>query len=110
MKAGELDRRITLQTFSTSRDANTNEQLESWADLDTVWAKVRMTGGREFREGSAEVGERKATFTIRYRSDVSQLARVSYAGEFWDIRDYRELGRLEGLELNCTAVDTGGAE
>ena len=37
MSAGELDRRITIQRYTTTTDAF-NEQIEDWSDFKTLWA------------------------------------------------------------------------
>lgn len=107
MKAGTLDRRITLQAFTSSRDPITNELIEDWDDVVTVWAKVSSASGREFAAGNVPIAERRAVFTIRFRA-VSQIDRVSYDGEIWEIVDIREIGRREGLELHTVATDVGG--
>lgn len=103
MRAGRLDRRITLQDFTTSRDATTNEPVKTWSDVATVWAQVKEMGGREFDENSQYIGERKTSFFIRWRDDLSLAQRVLYDGIVYEITARKEIARREGVELICSA-------
>ena len=40
MNAGQLDRRVTLENYTTTRDA-WNNPTKTWATLDQVWAHKR---------------------------------------------------------------------
>jgi len=109
MKSGKFDRLVTLQHFTSSRDPATNELIEAWVELATVWASFRQSAGREFLQTSTSVAERKAVFGVRWRDDLSAGGnRVQYSGESWEIEEVREIGRKIGLELHCIATDIGG--
>jgi len=47
MRSGDLDRRVTLQHRVLTRNAR-GEEVESFTDYVTVWAKKEDAGGREF--------------------------------------------------------------
>jgi len=102
MRAGQLDRRITIEQNTPGHDA-AGAPTESWATLATVWAEVRPAAGREFFDAQQIVAEAKVVFRIRYRSDVDHKMRVSYAGNLYDIHGIAELGRQEGLDIMTTA-------
>lgn len=46
MKAGELRERIEVQAATITRDAF-GDEVQAWATVATVWAKVVERGGRE---------------------------------------------------------------
>ena len=63
MRAGELNRRITLQIKTITYDT-VNEPIETWTDFATVWAAVITTGGREFYAAQKLNAETSAVFKV----------------------------------------------
>ena len=104
---GRMNDRITLQkrTMLTVNEPY-QHQVEGFADIATVWAQYRPTGGREFREGSADVGEERATFSIHYREDLAQVDRLIFQGRVWDIQHVARVGWKQGLDINATSTGT----
>lgn len=102
MRAGDMDRRITIQRYEVVGDDGYGNQITEWNDLATVWAEVKQESGREFFAAAAIQSERKVVFKLRWL-DVTVVDRVSYDGRLHDIHEVRELGRKEGLELHTTA-------
>lgn len=102
IRAGTLDRRITIQhkTVTTSPDGG---QIETWADLATVWANARPLKSDEKFGDQQLIATSLTTFTIRYRSDLTVQDVIKYNGRIWDILDIREVGRRQGLELDTKA-------
>lgn len=107
MRAGGLDRRVTLREPSAGTDT-IGQPTETWADAATVWAEVREIKGREYFEAAQVQAERTVTFRIRYRSDVTEKWRIVWNGTEYDIRALAEIGRREGLEI-VGGVPSGGA-
>lgn len=103
MQAGQLDRRITLQTLDLTQDV-TGQPIEGWSTLDTIWARVRSQRGAERFDAQQVVGRAVTTFLIRHRTDIEvDTMRIQYDSRDWDITDVRELGRKEGIEIDATA-------
>lgn len=102
MRAGRLDRRVTLQLRTLVQDAQ-GQNVEAWSTLAEVWASKRDVTGREYFAAQATNAEGSAVFQIRYRSDVTVLNRLVCEGVTYNIRHVAELGRREGLQLACTA-------
>lgn len=102
MRAGELDRRIVIQTNTPVADA-TGEPVESWGTLATVWAKFEPLRGVERFAAEQVHAELDAKFTIRHRTDVGPKQRISWDGETWDIEAALEFGRRAWLQLLCSA-------
>ena len=103
MRAGDLDRSITIERFTTG-ESPSGEPIETWEPLATVWAKVDQQGGREFFATVQEVSERKVVFRIRWIEGLTVLDRVMLDGAQHDIHEVRRLGRKEGVELHTTAA------
>ena len=105
MNIGALDRRIVIQQNTATQDGF-GEMIASWSTLATVWAAKKKQTGREFlADADQTVGERKTVWVIRWRTDVTNLMRVSYDGDFYNINDVNEIGRKAGLELMTTAIE-----
>lgn len=104
IRAGDLDRRISLQRSTDETDPVYGEARPVWSTFATVAASVRQVSGREFLAATEQAGERRAVFVIRWRGDVTTTDRVAYLGEPYDIDDVREIGRREGLEIHARLV------
>lgn len=104
MRAGRLDKRITIEQVSTSQNAK-GEPIESWSTLDTVWAEVYPVRGSETFEGQQVYAENTLGFRIRYRSDVTRKMRIDHGGTKYDIEAINEPRgtRSEVLEITGRA-------
>ncbi len=98
MRAGELDRKIVIQSATSAQD-DYGQPTETWATFATVWAKKRDLRGDEYFAAKQMTAKVDAIFTIRWLEGVLTTMRISYDGQYWDIRSINELGRREGLEL-----------
>lgn len=91
---GRMDQRITFQRFATVADGGGGVS-RVWADMAsnaTVWAAVKS---RATREATSE-GRMNATYTVEFtiynRSDISELDRLTWGGEVYNIRGIRRTG------------------
>jgi len=103
MRAGDLDRRITIERVTLGQSP-IGEPIETWNAFATIWAKVDQQGGREFFATVQEVSQRRVVFRIRWIEGLTVLDRVVCDSEVHDIEEVRRLGRKEGIELHCTAT------
>lgn len=78
-QAGQLDRRITIQSFTTTTD-DFGEVIQSFTTLADVWAKVEEKNGSEGEEGNQLMATKRVEFFIRYRSDINEQMRIVYNG------------------------------
>lgn len=105
IEAGKLDRRITIQRATFTRN-DMGEQIPAWSTLATVWAEAKPVSDGErvkAREVSAEISMR---FTIRWSTTVGGVNpkdQVVYAGRTYDIVGVKEIGRREGIEISAMA-------
>jgi SPP1 family predicted phage head-tail adaptor len=98
MKAGKLDKRVTIKVKSATRDSY-GAEIIGWSTLATVWAEVTPISGREFFVASQFVPEAQFKVRIRYREDFDETAKITYDSADHDILYIAEIGRQEGLEV-----------
>lgn len=103
-KAGDLDQRITFQRFAGTPDG-IGGMVQAWADVPTVptvWAKVTPRLGSEGMEEGRTNATAMATFTVRYRADISETDRILWRGEPWNIRRVlRVSGRAQWIDIDA---------
>lgn len=105
-KAGNLDRRITIQRATTINN-EFNEPIETWADLATVWARRRDVSDGE-KERSGQVGATlMSRFTVRSSAttrDVKPTDRLNYDGGIWNIQGLKEADEGRNRFIEITAI------
>ena len=109
MAAGKLDRRITLERFTTTVDAY-NEPVKAWGVFAVRAASYEpLSDGEKFRAGET-AADASARFRIRWSAAVADLNpknRLVFEGVTYDITRVKEIGRREGLEITASARADG---
>lgn len=98
---GKLDQQITLQAQTETADGG-GGNTAAWADFATdatVWAEVFPRGGKEGLQDGAHNASAMFVFQIRNRTDVSELDRIMWGGEPYNIR---RVARRGGREMYLT--------
>ncbi|HVV43179.1 MAG TPA: phage head closure protein [Nitrobacter sp.] len=98
-----MDRTITIQRFSSTVD-DFGTPVETWSDLMTLRAQQVQTSTDEYIRGYGASDETIIIFRTWWHADVTTADRVVYAGENYNIKETRELGRRAGLELRCQRI------
>lgn len=104
MHPGQLDRTITIQTFTVAQDA-TGQPIQTWSTLAIVRASVLEVNARERFQALREVGVFSAVFTIRWLSGLNDRNRVIYDGKTYDIVGIQEQGRRQWLALSGEVIE-----
>jgi SPP1 family predicted phage head-tail adaptor len=102
MKAGKMDRRLTIERVTVVSGQYGDE--ETWTALRTVWAHKVPVSESEPYVSDERQAERVVTFQIRY-VDVTEQDRVASEDVTYRIVGIREIGRRDGLELRCEAIN-----
>ena len=102
MRAGKLDRRVTIERAALTTN-DFGEVVEAWQCVATVWAQQRPNRGGERFAAQQTVGGKVLTFHIRYRSDLTTRDRLIYDGLTYNILDIREIGRRVVSEIDAAA-------
>lgn len=109
MRAGKLDRLISIQRKSVSR-SNTGQEVISWVNLASqLPASVSPVRGDERFNGAQIVAQEQFEFTFRWFSAISDLAatdRIVYPSndspsinQVYDVIQVGEIGRREGFRV-----------
>ncbi|MEW4399620.1 phage head closure protein [Agrobacterium tumefaciens] len=98
INAGKMDRRITIdrqtETVKPSGDVS-----KVWTPIAVVWAEVLQQSATEFFTGFGEAETGNIIFRIRYMPGITTADRVSYNGNAYGLKEIKEIGRYEALEL-----------
>ncbi len=103
MRAGRLDRTVTLQRLTESVNA-AGSVSATWTTLATVRAELVSNTLTETGYAFGEAANDALAFRIRYRPDLTTRDRLAYEGRAYDLVGIVELGRRRALELRCEAV------
>ena len=115
MRAGNLDRLITIQQKVTAQN-DFGEEVASWFTVkDRLRAGYRVLRGEERFAGDQLIARDQVEFRIRYQSDLAALSplyRVIYpalpldpedadveTSTVYDILEVAEIGRREGFRI-----------
>ena len=104
MNIGRLDRYITIKTVSTSVDAY-GQPIESFSTLANVWAKIEYKSEVEKFENEQLKAVSTIDFTIRYRTDITEMMKIEYNSNAYQITGIAEIGRGEGLKLKTNLYE-----
>lgn len=103
MRAGKLDRIITVERAATAVDDAGTPQ-ETWATVATLRAELLDDVAEEKqREGGAST-ERMVTFQTRFCPGVTVADRITFEGQPFNLLQVKEIGRRRGLELQAVRV------
>lgn len=107
---GTFDRRITIETYSATRDVSGGEIL-TWAAWKIVSAQITYptTAGEAYmglgEEGIQQTAQRMIEFRLRYIAGVNEKMRVLYDGVHYDIVEIAEEGRRRFLRIKVQYRD-----
>lgn len=103
MRAGQLNRRITIQQRTSAHDA-AGQPVLTWVDVATAWCNIAGdTGLRTIRaSGDLPAPIKRYSFRIRYREGLDEGMRVVYSGQNFDIKTVRmDFAGKEWTDLVC---------
>lgn len=99
MRAGKLDRSITIQSF-TSAPNEYGTPVETWADVATLRAQIIQSSTEEYLTNGAS-DTTSIIFRTRFFTGVNTSSQIIYEGEAFNVREVKEIGRRRGLDLRC---------
>jgi SPP1 family predicted phage head-tail adaptor len=107
VRAGNLDRRIVIQSATTAQDQY-GEPIETWSTYATLWAERNDLRGTEFFAARQIANQIVTAFRVRWRTDIDPRMKVVDGATTFDIDsiiEYRgpERVRKNGIELMCRA-------
>ena len=84
MRIGPLRERIVIQ-YPTETVASGGQPLKTWSTHTTVWGRPEYLSGRELEAMQKINSDIQIRFTARYLSSVTELMRISWRSEYWNI-------------------------
>jgi len=84
-KAGDLNRRITLQSPSQVQDCY-GQPTQDWTDMLTTWAAIRAATSKEVYAASSFVSQVSHIVTIRCRPGIAAKQRILYRDRVFEIQ------------------------
>jgi SPP1 family predicted phage head-tail adaptor len=94
MRAGKLNKRLTLEWLTNTGRSDSGEPVSAWVPGDTVWGSLDQLRGRLLFAADQANSQTTATIRIRYRDDVA-----SATGKTLRISDGSFLYRIEGRPI-----------
>ena len=102
MRAGRLDRRVTIERSIETQD-DYGAPVQTWSVVAVVFAEKRDIRARERFAAEQDIGEETTVFVIRWLDGVTTKHRLRCEGKTYNIEGIAEVGRREGLEITATA-------
>ena len=103
MRAGKLDRTITVQRLAETVGAS-GAVTTTWENLLTVRAEVREITADEAATGFGAGEVETLIFVVRWHpSPISTGDRILFEGKSYDLKQIAEIGRRQGWKLRGVA-------
>lgn len=101
MRAGSLDRTITIERVTSTTLTAAGSPVDTWAPIATLRAQVIEAATDESIRQHGAATERVVVFRTRYLAGVTPADRVAFEGQHYDIKQLKEIGRRRGLEIRA---------
>lgn len=101
MRAGKLDREISIETYTAGAPDDYGTVTEGWAPLATVRAQIIQSSTEEFIQAYGASDETVIIFRTRWLDGVTNASRITYEGQVFNIKEVKEIGRRKGLDLRA---------
>lgn len=114
MNIGSLNRRITIQKKSVTRDAQYNTEVITWVTHATVWANVQdvLPSKDESSDNDIRINTGRTRIRIRYLSTVTSDMRIKLTDRSDKILQIiggpAEMGQRDGMEIMAESYTTTG--
>ena len=103
MRAGTLDRLITIESESTALDLY-GAPTKVWTAVATMRAQVLQFATDDHESERGNTTDTKITFRMRWMDGLTLDNRLCYQSQAFIIRQIKEIGRRIGLDVVCERV------
>jgi SPP1 family predicted phage head-tail adaptor len=104
--AGKLNRKVTIQSPSTTQDEY-GAPTQVWTDLITTWAAIRAATSKEVYAASGFTSQLSHIITIRWRPGIQANQRIAYRGRTFEIQAVADPDESR-VELNLLCLELNG--
>jgi head-tail adaptor len=99
MLIAELNRWITIEKATRTKDASIGNPKDTYSTLYSTWAGVSYGAGSFNKDNAGSNVRVDAAFTIRYDSLVNYKCRIIYEDQVYIIDHIEIIGRNEGMRI-----------
>lgn len=85
MRAGTLNRRITIEQLGSAEDSWGQHLPDVWVRVASVWASVRNLSGLSSIKAEAQTSTVRTSIRIRYRQDIEPGMRALLGSTIYKI-------------------------
>lgn len=103
LNIGNMDRRITIER-ETETVKPSGSIVKTWTTVATVWAEILQHTASEFFTAYGEVETGSVIFRVRFRPGITTADRVTHDGVAYGLKEIKEIGRRDALELRGEAL------
>jgi SPP1 family predicted phage head-tail adaptor len=101
MRSGKMDRTIRIDTYSAGEPDDFGTVIPGWTALATLRAQVVQANTEEYLRAFGASDETVIIFRTRWLAGVTNSDRVVYQGSAFNLKEVKEIGRRNGLELRA---------
>jgi SPP1 family predicted phage head-tail adaptor len=105
LKFRKLRHRVTIQQFVQGSDDGIGGTVDTWQDVDTIWARIEPLNSRDTLISQQLQLDATHQVEIRYRGNINSKMRLIHRGRILDnisIKDNDELNKV--IHLLCREV------
>lgn len=102
MKAGDLNRLITVLRREQTGTTIANEPIFEWLPVRRISANVRYLKADERFDGNQVFAWSTVVFKTRWFPGLEPTDVISFDGRNYNVSGYAEIGRRVGLEITGT--------
>ena len=84
MRAGKLNRRISVQQLAAGQDA-LGQPVQTWSLVAELWAHILHSSGIEMVKAGAEMSIVRASIRVRYTRQITAGMRVLADGYTYNV-------------------------
>ena len=99
MRAGTLRHRVTIQRSALATADSYGAQSETWTDVETVWAEVRMFTALEGWRVKQIQPEATVQVLMRYQSDLTSADRFLFDSRY--LYPLNVVSNIKKTETRC---------
>lgn len=104
MRAGKMDRRISIETYGLGGDDGWGNPAPTFTPRGTYRAEIVQGSSEEFFRGGGLAEVKTILFRTRFIHNVRPADRIAHEGVYFDILEVKEIGRRKGLEIRCAST------
>lgn len=108
MRAGKLDRAVTIQRAAVAGVSAAGTPTLAWSDLALLRAELVSDDSAEtIRAGGGVEDEAVLVLRTRFMPGITNADRILFEGRILNIKGVTPIGRNRGLELRAVTPGAG---